>query len=300
MINFSNLDLNLLKLFVSLYQTGSVTQTAEALNLSQSACSHALTRLRERLNDELFVRVDNQMLPSEYANQLAADIVPAFNAIKNGIETSHPFTASDKHTFRIAVTDYTSWCMRKFVAYLSRQFPSVDIEFVQLEQRLPELALKEGEVDLVCGFAHQQESSEALSSLIWLTDSYVSARCQSHPEQGDLQLEAFLYYQHILVTPWNESRGIIDLSLAKVKKKRDIALKMNSVLAAAHFLPDTTYLLSMPSLYASHISSRLPILLSDLPLQVPDYQLKLYWHKTRDKSDKLNWFIDEFSRFHQC
>ena len=67
MININNIDLNLLKLFACLYRTASVTAAAEELNLSQSACSHALQRLRERLEDELFVRVDKQMLPTEYS-----------------------------------------------------------------------------------------------------------------------------------------------------------------------------------------------------------------------------------------
>ncbi|SON52851.1 protein of unknown function [Vibrio tapetis subsp. tapetis] len=34
-------------------------------------------------------------------------------------------------------------------------------------------------------------------------------------------------------------------------------------------------------------------------MQVPNYQLMLYWHRTLSKSPKLEWFIQQFSAFHQ-
>jgi len=43
------LDLNLLKVFQSLYQEQNMTRTAEALHLTPSAVSHAIKRLREAL-----------------------------------------------------------------------------------------------------------------------------------------------------------------------------------------------------------------------------------------------------------
>ncbi len=214
MHSFNNLDLNLLKVFAAMYQTESVTQSADQLNLSQSACSHALTRLRERLDDDLFIRVDNKMIPTEYARHLAPNILPALSQLSQGLESSRPFCAQDRHIFRIAATDYTSWCMQPFLAQISQQFPNIDIEFLQLEQRLPVDELKQGHIDLVCGFSHQEESNEALEHLIWFEDKYVNVRCKQHPYQETLTLEQFLVFPHVLVTPWNEPRGIIDFSLA--------------------------------------------------------------------------------------
>lgn len=297
--SFSNLDLNLLKVFAAMYQTGSVTQSADQLNLSQSACSHALTRLRERLSDELFIRVDNKMLPTEYARHLAPNILPALALLNKGLESSRPFCAQERHVFRIAATDYTSWCMQPFLAEISQHYPSIDIEFLQLERRLPVEELKQGEIDLVCGFSHQEESNEALEHLIWFEDKYVNVRCKLHPAQNSLTLEQFLTFPHVLITPWNEPRGIIDFSLAQLKKKRRIGLKTASVLAAPHFVIDTHNLLSIPSRYADHVCQTLPLITDTLPLQVPNYQLMLYWHRTLSKSSKLEWFIEQFSMFHQ-
>lgn len=49
------LDLNLLRLFIYIFELKNLTHTAEALHLSQSAISHALGRLRQALGDELFI-----------------------------------------------------------------------------------------------------------------------------------------------------------------------------------------------------------------------------------------------------
>jgi DNA-binding transcriptional LysR family regulator len=299
MNKFSNIDLNLLKLFASLYQTGSVTLTAEELNLSQSACSHALQRLRDRVGDELFVRVDNRMLPTEYSTRLSERVLPGLAMLRQGLETSSPFCPDDQHTFRIAATDFTAWCMQPFTIYLSQKFNGINIEFIQLEERLPELALKSGELDLVCGYDHQQESSESIARLAWFEDSYVGARCHTHPVKNDLTLAQFLASQHVLVAPWNESRGIVDLTLSKMKKKRQIAIKIASLLAAPYFVQNTPYLLALPKKYAIQVKQHLSLTLSPLPLKVPDYQLLLYWHKTRHNDPKIKWFIEAFSKFHE-
>lgn len=299
MRKFPNIDFNLLKLFASLYHTASVTTTAEHLNLSQSACSHALTRLRERLGDELFVRVDNRMIPTERAVKLAEDILPSLNSLCEALERSPSFSPNDAQLFTLAVTDYTSWCMRAFLSDLNRRFPSIRIDLIQLESRLPEQLLEEGDVDFACGFTHQEEASEALAKYCWLEDEYAAAMCNSHPLNGQLDLEGYLNYPHILVAPWNEQRGITDIGLAKIKKKRHVALRTVNVLTAPYFLQGSSLILSVPRIYAEQIKDQLDLSLAPLPFDVPKYQLNLYWHKTRSNSAKVLWFIKEFKMFHQ-
>ncbi|WP_108652808.1 LysR family transcriptional regulator [Dongshaea marina] len=297
MISFPNIDLNLLKLFASLYQTGSVTLTAQELSLSQSACSHALQRLRERLGDELFIRIDNRMHPTEYSHRLFSLILPGLSMLSKGLEESHPFSPDEPHTFKIAATDYTCLSIQPFISYLTHRFNSIKVEFLQLEERLPESELKSANLDLVCGYAHQHEFSESVAYMAWLEDCYVNVRCHSHPIQKVLDLEAFLNFQHILVAPWNERRGIVDISLAKSKKKRQISIKTASILAAPYFVQNTPYLLTVPKLYAERIKDNLSLKVSPLPLKVPNYQLTLYWHKTRHNDPKIEWFIQSFSEY---
>ena len=48
------------------------------------------------------------------------------------------------------------------------------------------------------------------------------------------------------------------------------------------FVIDSQYLLAIPKRYADHIAQQLSIKISPLPFEVPNYQVKLYWHKTRN------------------
>ncbi|MEF1305449.1 LysR family transcriptional regulator, partial [Vibrio owensii] len=57
-------DYNLLKVLRVLLETRNTKQAAERLNLSQSAVSHALSRLRETFDDALFVRERYGLVPT--------------------------------------------------------------------------------------------------------------------------------------------------------------------------------------------------------------------------------------------
>ena len=69
-MELERLDLNLLFILEGLLQEHSITRVAERLELSQPTVSAALGRLRIALKDELFVRSQGGMHPTERAMQL--------------------------------------------------------------------------------------------------------------------------------------------------------------------------------------------------------------------------------------
>ena len=70
----SAIDLNLLVVFDAVMQERNVTRAGRRLSLSQPAMSHALTRLRYMLKDDLFIRSPRGMLPTPRAEQLALPV----------------------------------------------------------------------------------------------------------------------------------------------------------------------------------------------------------------------------------
>ena len=70
-MSFNRLDLNLLRVFDAVWQTRSVTVAASNLHLTQPAVSKQLHRLRELLEDPLFVRTNDGMAPTPRAEALA-------------------------------------------------------------------------------------------------------------------------------------------------------------------------------------------------------------------------------------
>src|SRR4029450_6195356 len=73
-MQLSRVDLNLFTVFDAIYREGGITPASKRLHLSQPAVSHALARLRELLDDPLFERRGNDMVPTAMARSLAATV----------------------------------------------------------------------------------------------------------------------------------------------------------------------------------------------------------------------------------
>jgi DNA-binding transcriptional LysR family regulator len=69
-VKLGALDLILLVVFDAVMQERNVTRAGQRLGLSQPAMSHALSRLRHMLKDDLFIRTPKGMLPTPRAEQL--------------------------------------------------------------------------------------------------------------------------------------------------------------------------------------------------------------------------------------
>ena len=69
--NMRDVDLNLLRLFDTIYRTRNISRAAEALDMSQPATSQALSRLRSAVGDHLFERTPGGVRPTPRAERLA-------------------------------------------------------------------------------------------------------------------------------------------------------------------------------------------------------------------------------------
>jgi DNA-binding transcriptional LysR family regulator len=104
MFNLRSLDLNLLTVFEAIYELGTVTGAAGRLALSKSATSHALSRLREACEDELFVRAGQGLSPTPTAAVLYPAIKRALEALRTSLAEATGFdpTRSDRR-FRLSI-----------------------------------------------------------------------------------------------------------------------------------------------------------------------------------------------------
>lgn len=74
-------DLNLLTLFCLIYGMGSISKVADMLDISPSAVSQSLKKLRDLMGDNLFVRSGNNLLPTVYADELYDNLVPVLDRL---------------------------------------------------------------------------------------------------------------------------------------------------------------------------------------------------------------------------
>ncbi len=139
-IDHLSLDGRSLHLFATVLDSLSVTKAAERMDLSQSAVSHTLDKLRIALDDPLFVRSGRGIVPTERALMLREPIQDILDRLK-GLTDSRQFDPTkDKMRFTIAANDFTrSLIFPKITKLIFEQ--SINARFIFIPARLPDLAL---------------------------------------------------------------------------------------------------------------------------------------------------------------
>ena len=187
----SNLNLKLLSVLVELDRCRNVSRAAERLDLSQSAVSMSLAKLRKHFNDPLFVRTSRGMEPTPGAVQLIGIFGQAEDLLQTAFGRSILFDPrTSERVFRVQATDIGQVILLpKLMQHLREVAPAVRVDLRRIGQDTPRL-LESGEVNLAigcippmgAGFCHQRLFQER----------FVCATRKEHPRIGSrLTLEEF-------------------------------------------------------------------------------------------------------------
>jgi DNA-binding transcriptional LysR family regulator len=187
----SDPDLNLLRLFDILYEERSVTRSAARLNLTQSAVSHALGRLRGTFDDPLFTRGPGGLLPTARAIGLAPRIHDILVSIRDTFAAPTFDPATSQRRFTIAGGQYFSRLVfPRLVAFARSTAPGVSIALVNIDQALPD-DLDEGVIDLA--FGGFEDVPARLVSAPLFREEMVWVAARDHPRGDALQSAAGLF-----------------------------------------------------------------------------------------------------------
>ncbi len=102
------IDLNLLVVFDAVMLERSLTRAGRRLGLSQPAASHALSRLRRMLQDDLFIRTPEGMQPTPRALQMAASVHEALQLLNLTLEPETFDPREANRSFTLAVNTYAA------------------------------------------------------------------------------------------------------------------------------------------------------------------------------------------------
>ncbi|WP_212668805.1 LysR family transcriptional regulator [Pseudoalteromonas sp. NBT06-2] len=151
--NWRAIDLNLLVVFNALVEEKSVSKAAEKLNISQSAMSHSLSRLRTLLDDPLFERQGHIMVPSQKSIDLTPVIASILNQISQQVLRTGAFEPKEfNSTFKIGLTDYAELLFAPILFdVISCLAPQSQICFYHVDKSNFEQVFKAHHLDLMLG-----------------------------------------------------------------------------------------------------------------------------------------------------
>lgn len=147
-------DLNLIKVFLAVWESGNLTQAAGRLGLTQPAVSHALRRLRDEFDDPLFVRSGNGMEPTQMAVTLRASFEEALRLVADTMQATTRFDpATAERQFRVAMTDTGEFViLPRLLAALQKVAPGVRVQSTRVPPDTIASALRTGQVDAAIGY----------------------------------------------------------------------------------------------------------------------------------------------------
>jgi DNA-binding transcriptional LysR family regulator len=147
-----SLDLNLLTVFDAVMRERNVLRAGQAIGLSPSAVSHALSRLRAHLNDDLFVRTAAGMVPTMRATEMAPLIRDALVSAERAIGPPKFEPQTSSRQFCIAATDYmTAVVVPHFLRTLMAMAPGVGLTIIPATRIDLTAQIDVGRVDVALG-----------------------------------------------------------------------------------------------------------------------------------------------------
>jgi len=284
----SSIDLNLLVLLRALLRERHVTRAARQVGLSQSAASHALSRLRELCDDPLLVRHGRTLELTPRAAQLLPGLERGLAEL-HGVVTREP--AFDpkraRRLFSLGMADYAqALILPSLLRRLQLAAPAIDLNIVTF----PELSesLQSGSLDLAISL--KSSVLPGLSTRALFDDGFVCMVRKGHPDvRGKLTLERYLSLRHVLVAPSGTAGSFVDTELERRGLVRRVALRVSSFLVAPVVVAETDFISTAPERLARRMSKRFALQVLPPPFQLPRFELSLAWHPRFDEDPAHQW-----------
>lgn len=288
-------DLNLFVVFEAIYCEGSITKAASALNLSQPAVSHSLSKLRSNFDDALFIRQGNQMRPTPVANNVIADVREALQQLKICLAQSRQFEPLvSRHSFNISLHGaLEASYLPPLIQRVTKAAPLIRLQSSRRVNRSElETKLASGDIDLAIDTL-LPVSDNVLHTQLDQSKLVVLAR-KNHPHvNSSLDLATYVAQEHVLVSSRTLGPSIEDFELGRLGLQRKIGFRCQHAFSACRLIADNNMLLTLTESAAKMYSKILDLKIFPLPVNLPEIDVHLYWHSNVDFEPANKWLRNQ-------
>jgi DNA-binding transcriptional LysR family regulator len=278
-------DLNLFRVFATVYLEGNLTRAADRLSLSQSAISHALSRMRAQLDDPLFVREAQGVMPTPLAHRLWPTIRQGLELLGQAVLHGEKFEpARDIDKVTLAINDKVEpSLLPMLVSALQAQVPSLVVASVRVDRISLKPDLASGRLDAAIDVF--QGAIEGLSSSLLLRDEWIVVSRSA----SSVTRKNYLSASHAIVSSRRTGRAAEDIELSRQGISRKIAARCQYYESACRLVAQSDMLLTMPRGLAESIDKYLGVHIHALPLSKTELRVHMFWHSERDNDPASMW-----------
>ncbi|WP_027722239.1 LysR family transcriptional regulator [Maridesulfovibrio zosterae] len=288
--NLPNIDLNLLVVLDKIFSERSLTQAGKKLFLTQSAISHALSKLRDHFDDQLFIRLGNRMEPTALCRTIHHKINPSLRSIMESLDDRGVFNPlTSKRTFCLGLSDYLcKLLLPEILQKLGEQAPGVSIRIVQTtyEQRLE--MLKNDRLDLFLGCLRKVENGVKTAKLF--EDHEVCIVRHDHHIKNDVMTDADLNNSKFIALSLSESGlGFLEdfLYRRRIQHNIKIVVQQETVIPSLVEYSDLIGIIA-ERLAQRHVATG-KFRIIRLPLADTKFEIFQHWHTVHDNDYAHIW-----------
>ncbi|MGY0020795.1 LysR family transcriptional regulator [Streptomyces sp. YJ-C3] len=286
-------DLNLVRTFVLLYETRSVTATAEAMHVTQPTVSYGLQKLRRRFADELFRRTGAGLAPTTTARALYAPLHSALSEIEaavSGVRLFDPATA--RAAFTVCLSDLGEVALLpRVMAALPRHAPGATLTVRHLDVAQVTDQLGRGEIDAF--IATPPLGSPRVARIPLFSEGYVAVAARDHPRlRGHaVDLAGLGAERHITVSGPAGHDGPRRALEAHGLLHR-VALDVTRFAGLPYLVQDSELIAMAPRLVARMFAADHRVRLLELPFDIEPAQVSVYARHAHARTPAQHWLVD--------
>ena len=286
--NLRKLDLNLLIALDVLITEASVTKAAVKLNMSQSAMSHALKRLRTILNDDILIRTSREMEVTPYARQISDRVRQILTEIESTLLSKAIFEpATAQETFRIAASDYVEATIGiNLVQQFAIQAPGIRIRITNLDKETVMATLDENRIDLIINARLPLKSWHVEQNLY--REEFVCV-FKSDDALTELSMEDYLRRSHLLVSMRDDFQGAGDEILERQQQSRQVIWSTPHFMAVPFLLANSDCVALLPRRMAQQCAKAMDLKLLPPPMAIEGFTVSMIWHQRNTNRPQHQW-----------
>lgn len=289
-----NTDLNLIPIFVAIFEEQNLSKAAARLDISQPAVSKALARLRDIYDEPLFHRSPSGVEPTSFAVDIYPAMLTAFKNFTSTLSASSEFEAKvSNRIFSIACVSVASYeLMPQLLKQIRQHAPNISLEVHPLFTEDYESDLRLQRYDLIIDMAPRGWTTLKVEPIF--SERLMVVCCADHPRIAEAcSVAQFLAEEHVVVSRWHARKSLMSEEDIADLAQRKIVYRASGALEMLPVIHGSEYIGMLPESTINAFAGTYNIKAVSLPFEHDIYDLCAIWHPSRSSESAHQWLRNQ-------